>query len=273
MDTKNVIVGIDVGGTKIHGALYAFGVTDSVPEQIADQRVSTDLSRGIESVLEQVVEMGSSLILRAKPLGEVAAMGVGFPGPIDVNSGMFYRKDKFNAGEGVPVKAMLKDHFDIPIAVDNDANCFVLAEHAFGPARGCMHLLGFTLGTGLGSGIIINGKPFRGARGFGAEMGHTFFGDTAQFEDLIASKGQDDLRGRYLGIFLANAVRIFNPDAITFGGGIIEKRHAELLPLAWEGIRSHCPERYWEKLQLHASVLPNPCSLGAAVLARDSILF
>ena len=100
------------------------------------------------------------------------SIGIGSPGTCDSEKGIVARA--YNLGWfDVPICAMLRERFGIPVRLSNDANCAALAETVAGAAIGCKNMVLITLGTGVGGGIIIDGKIYAGMRSAGAELGHT----------------------------------------------------------------------------------------------------
>jgi len=153
-----VVLGVDVGGTKVAvAAVEGVNVRDSV-EHPTDTSSTEALLDGIEGAVRE-------LLGRA---GEPAAIGVGVPSQIEYATGMVDTSVNIPL-TGVPLREELGRRFGLPVFVDNDANCAALAEaHILGED----HLVMLTLGTGVGGGVVIDGKTFRGAHGLGAELGH-----------------------------------------------------------------------------------------------------
>jgi glucokinase len=159
---KPATIGVDVGGTKIAAAL----VTGSEPS--LDVEYPTALDSG-DSVLAGIEQAAREVIERA-PQPPVA-VGVGVPSQIDFATGRVLASVNIPL-EGVELGRELQNRLGLPVYVDNDANCAALAEAQLvdgGPAR---TLVMYTLGTGVGGGVIIDGRIFRGATGLGAELGH-----------------------------------------------------------------------------------------------------
>ena len=153
-----MVLGVDVGGTKVAVAAVE-GVT--VHEATEDPTVlsTTDgLLDGIESVVQRVIER----------VGKPEAIGVGVPSQIDYATGTVETSVNIPL-TGVPLRDELGKRFGVPVFVDNDANAAALAEAHL---LGIDHLVMLTLGTGVGGGVVIDGKTFRGAHGLGAELGH-----------------------------------------------------------------------------------------------------
>jgi glucokinase len=240
------VLGIDVGGTKVEIASVVDGrATDpqEIPTPLEDSETLID---GIEWLARRVIERD----------GQPEAVGVGVPSQIDFATGTVVASVNIPL-EGVSLREELERRFGVPVFVDNDANVAALAEAEWvegGPAH---HLVMLTLGTGVGGGVIIDGRVFRGATGLGAELGHMVIqadglkcpGRTcpnygcleaycsgsaleraagmpgqevekrARAGDAAAQKHLDDL-GRWLGVGISNFVNIFEPEHIVIGGGL-----------------------------------------------------
>jgi glucokinase len=153
-----VVLGVDVGGTKVAVAAVD-GVT--VRESVEDRTVTETtegLLEGIEAVVNRMI--GN--------VGEPEAIGIGVPSQIEYATGTVETSVNIPL-TGVPLRAVLGERFGVPVFVDNDANCAALAEaHILGER----HLVMLTLGTGVGGGVVMDGMTFRGAHGLGAELGH-----------------------------------------------------------------------------------------------------
>jgi glucokinase len=149
---------VDVGGTKVLAGVVADAKVTDESEQ------PTDLS-GADALLDEIATAVDSLIERH---GQPAGIGVGLPSQIDFEAGVVASSVNIPL-EGVPVREQLEHRFGVPVVLDNDANCAALAEAA---VEDVDHLVMLTLGTGVGGGVVLGGKTFRGAHGLGAELGH-----------------------------------------------------------------------------------------------------
>jgi glucokinase len=153
-------IGVDLGGTKIlAGVVTRDGEIVRRHERLTPLESQDALVRELEVAIEQV-------------LGEnVGAIGLGVPGPLDLRAGRTY--DMVNLPfRDFPLRDHMTARFGLPIGLDNDANAAAIAEWRVGAGRGVGDLVMLTLGTGLGGGVISNGRPFRGRRGAGVELGH-----------------------------------------------------------------------------------------------------
>lgn len=159
------VIGIDLGGTKTAGLLLH---RDRVEERY---RAPTD-DRSPDGVMGSLLEACSHLRDRAASLGlEVEAVGLGIAGFVDYGRGVVTAAPNHPLCDA-PVRDILEREFDLPVFVDNDANAAALAEALMGAGRGSRHLVHLTLGTGIGGGIVIDGRLYRGALGAAGELGH-----------------------------------------------------------------------------------------------------
>ncbi len=156
------VIGVDLGGTKLLA-----GVID---EQLAAHdrvhRVVTGLSE--EAVTDAIVESAAELIKRNP---DVEAIGFGIPCLIDQLEGHAVMCVNLPLAD-VPFRDVMLERLGIPAFIDNDGNVTTLAETRFGAARGARDVVGLTIGTGIGGGLVLGGKVYRGSRGSGAELGH-----------------------------------------------------------------------------------------------------
>lgn len=160
--------GIDLGGTNIKA-----GIVDEQQHIIAEASVPTDVERPYQEIIRDMAELVKTL-LHQKNIEEtqLKSIGIGSPGTIDAVRGMVLYSNNFG-WENVPLTEQLRQYFSCPIAVSNDANCAALGEVKAGAAQNTKNAILLTLGTGVGGGIILNGKVFEGAHAGGAELGHT----------------------------------------------------------------------------------------------------
>ena len=168
MKTRRWTVGVDFGGTNIKvGLVDARGRVARahiVPSKAAARPASfiDGVSRLVESLARSV---------GARPAG-LRGVGVGAPGPVDVARGVVHSMVNVPGWREVPLARRLERRLGCRCLVDNDVNLFTLAEWRFGAGRGADHLVGLTLGTGVGGGLLVNGALYRGACGAAGELGH-----------------------------------------------------------------------------------------------------
>jgi len=126
-------------------------------------------------VLERLVALARRAIdetRREVPGAEIVGVGVGAPGPLDTRSGIVLLTPNLGWVD-LPLRQIIHDRLSLPAALDNDANCAVLGEWWVGAARGTRHAIGLTIGTGIGGGIILDGRLYHGASDVAGEIGHT----------------------------------------------------------------------------------------------------
>ncbi|MDQ1396582.1 MAG: glucokinase [Acidimicrobiaceae bacterium] len=155
-------IGVDVGGTKC----FALALDDD-GAIAAERRVPTP--KGAEAIVAAIVEVAGAV---RDEVGEVPGIGIGMPGLIE-RTGVLRFAPNLPGVLDLDLRAALAPHFQgIPFEFDNDATCAGLGEWAHGAAQGVDNALLVTLGTGIGGGIMLDGRPFSGAHGFAGEIGH-----------------------------------------------------------------------------------------------------
>jgi glucokinase len=159
-----VYAGIDLGGTFIKTALV-----DDTGALLVKSSIPTGAARPYPEVIRDMAESVISLAAqRGLALRDIAGVGIGIPGVSQDGAAIVHNLYWLD----VPLAAEFKKHAGIPVAIDNDATAAALYENRFGALAGCRVGVLITLGTGVGGGIIIGGKPFSGAHGLGSELGH-----------------------------------------------------------------------------------------------------
>lgn len=158
-----LIVGVDLGGTKIDAAL-----SDNCGNIKKRELRETRASEGPNAVIKRIVEA----IRAASSDREIAAVGIGAAGIIDVETGLITFSPNLPGWRNIKLKDILERDLGVRTFVDNDATVAALAEHKFGIAVGCDHFICVTVGTGIGGGIVTNGQIYRGISGSAGEIGH-----------------------------------------------------------------------------------------------------
>ena len=251
--------GIDLGGTKIEGAILP---SINQAEPIVRIRIPTESTLGYEHILNQVKQLVSQMESQSglKP----KAIGIGTPGALEPGTEVM-KNCNTTALIGRPFKKDLEAILQIPVTIANDANCFALAETHWGVVKqnfpGARMVFGIIMGTGVGGGIVIDGKVWNGHHGIGGEWGHNFLdasggkcycGKTGCVETVISGPSLErhyfDLTGKHLSLqgiviasqnkndqaatetmerlfsFFGKAVSVvtnlLDPDVIVIGGGV-----------------------------------------------------
>ena len=246
------VIGVDVGGTKVLAAVVSRdGSLGPLTERPTDVSSEAAFLMQLDEMIEE---------LRDQKPG-AAALGVGIPSRID------QRRGRAVASVNVPLQHVdfrdrMRKRHELPVAIDNDGNAAAIAEWRVGAAQGADHVVMVTFGTGVGGGLILGGKPYRGATGSGAELGHVVveldgrpcacggrghlesyatgraageqareqFGEGVDERELVrrAQAGDEEAVallariGRFVGAAMATYVNTLEPELIVIGGGFGE---------------------------------------------------
>jgi glucokinase len=159
---------IDLGGSKI---LSVIARADG--SRLGEDLRATDAQEGPEAVLGRIVASVEAALENAGlARDDLAALGVGSPGPCDAEAGIISDSPNLPGWRDVPICRHLEEKLGVPTVLENDATAAALGEHVFGAGRGCRHMVYITVSTGIGGGLIIDGKLYRGASGMAGEIGH-----------------------------------------------------------------------------------------------------
>ena len=162
------VLALDIGGTKL-----AAGVVTPAGEVVAEERGQTDPASTPTEILEVLFELSKKSVERTDTRwGELKVLGVSFGGPVDYPSGKTVTCHHLVGWEGVPLRDQAAERSGMVVVVDNDANAAALGETIFGAARGCQHVLYLTVSTGIGAGLVLDGRVHRGANSMAGEIGH-----------------------------------------------------------------------------------------------------
>ena len=153
-------IGVDVGGTKILAGVVG---RDGAIERRRERATPVGSQDELVVELERAVEEART--------DDVAAIGFGIPSTIDQRAGRAVSSVNIPLA-GLDLRAHMAERFGVPVAIDNDGNAAAIAEWRLGAGRGTRHMVMLTLGTGIGGGLILDGRPYRGAVGAAAELGH-----------------------------------------------------------------------------------------------------
>ena len=218
-------IGVDVGGTGIQ-----MGVVNDEGKIVAKNSIPTQIQLPIE---EQVAQIADCAVRTAAAAGlkpqEIDFVGFGIPG-IATQDGMVIKCTNMN-WHYMPLAELFRKHLNVRIAIDNDANVAALAESVAGVSRGSSSSVFITLGTGIGSGIIINGRIWSGAHGIGGELGHTIL----DLDGDLCTCGNHGCLERYCSanglIRIAREAVAENPDTLILSaaGGNPESINARIV--------------------------------------------
>lgn len=276
-------IGIDLGGTKIQVGIEKDGEILHQTKGLLKEKDS------LSSTLDQVIQY-------IKPYMEykVEGIGIGVPSVVDIERGIVYNVTNIPSWKKVALKEILEKEFSLPVFVNNDVNCLALGEHKFGVGKSFSSLVAMSIGTGLGSGIIIRNKLYAGVNCGAGEIGllpykdrniefyasgnfFSSFYDTTALDAYKAAKqgNQGALHqwqefGHHLGVSVQAVLYTYDPQAIILGGSIAKA--FEFFKSSMEASFSDFiyPESI-KKLKILVSKNENIALLGAAALVELSM--
>ncbi|MEO7934221.1 MAG: ROK family protein [Chthoniobacterales bacterium] len=255
MGINQPLWGIDLGGTKIEGAILHSANTSDHSSRL---RVPTEAGEGYEHILSQIEKLVN--LMREDSGLTPAGIGIGTPGVLDPKTGLLKNSNTLCLNQR-PVRDDISHRLGIPVRMANDANCFALAEATLGAAKGEYCVFGMILGTGAGGGVIVNGHALGGRHGIGGEWGHNVIepggapcycgqngcvetvisgtglqryyaeisGQSRKLPEIVrlAETGQDEHAvatierlKHYFAKGLGAIINILDPDTVVIGGGV-----------------------------------------------------
>lgn len=286
-----MIGAVDIGGTK-----FAVGMVSESGQVLARAETPSYPERGLQDGLARIVRM---LHETAEQAGApLQGIGIGCTGPVDPHTGQLGLIEFLPGWEWFNLVDALHNQFKVPAVIENDADAAALGEAAWGAGRGAERMIYVTVSTGIGGGMVFDGRLYRGAGGSHPEIGHhvidsggpkCFCGAHGCWESLAsgtamaklngrasaleicqaAGRGEPEAlaavekEGRYLGIGLANLITLFVPDVIALGGGVMQSRM-----LFWEKItttiQTSCGLVPFERTRLVPALLGKDVALAGA---------
>ena len=279
---RKTFIGLDIGGSKIEAIAWKSG------RVLAVHKIKTPKNR--KAFLAAVFKLIEKVSAREK----IQGIGIACAGAIDYKRGAITGSPNLKFLIGVKLAEFIRRQYRVRVALENDANCFLRGEHAFGVARGKKNVVAFTLGTGVGGAIMIENKLLHGTHVSAGELGHmtiAYLSSSAgTLEDLASSHffgkfkmgGALDIQhaagaghkkaraiyqkmGRYLGVAMANVVNIFDPEMIVLGGGI-SRGYKLFLPSALAEMKTHTLSSLRFLPPVRVSKLNHANALGAITL-------
>jgi glucokinase len=259
------VLGVDIGGTKIAAGRVSPTVGTGMGEahgkgvHVTGFHVTPTLAQaGIEVSLAQVwraIERG--LAGEDGPPAKVEAIGLCAPGPLDAARGAVLNPPNLPGWRNVPLVRMAEDKFGLPVRMENDCNAAGLAEALYGAGLGHSIVFYAAIGTGIGAGIIVDGKIYRGAHGAAGEAGHVTIdyrsailcgcGTPGCIEALASRRAFDDARvfeevedldelATRLAAWLGGMISVLDPGIVVIGGGV-----AQMGEMLFERLRTAAP--------------------------------
>jgi glucokinase len=280
MDNQQVI-GIDLGGTQVRAGI----VNEKNVSGIIS--VSIPASGTVEEVLEVLYQQIDSLINSS-----IKAIGIGVPSVVDLEKGIVYDVQNIPSWKEVNLKSRMEDRYLLPVLINNDANCFALGEKYFGKGQQVHSMIGLSIGTGLGAGIIIQDKLYAGINCGAGEFGEVayldhnyeyyasgqffknFYDTTGKTIFQKAEQGDEQAMiifeefGRHLGNAIKMILCTYDPELIIIGGSI-KQAYSFYEKTMWERIRTFTYPRSLDSLKIEISELEGCGVLGAGALYYD----
>jgi glucokinase len=282
MTEAKKILGIDMGGTNIRAGLIENGTLGKILSNPTPANSSRDV------VLDELSGLISKFV--QDPFD---AIGIGVPTVVDVERGVVYNATNIKDWIDVPLKAILEEKFNVPVFVNNDANCFAAGEKHFGKAKGFKSVVGLVLGTGLGTGLIMNNQLYEGRNCGAGEIGnlpylennYEYYCCGQYFKDelkipahevfRLANEGDSQASkhfetfGFHLGKFLQAILYAYDPELIVFGGSVSKAYrffNQNMFTSLKEGFIF---PNSLENLKIEVSELENAAIYGAASLVFE----
>jgi glucokinase len=207
---EDLFLGLDIGGTKC--AVVLGDASFSIKKKVSFE---TKVDRGYQAIL---IEFQKHIdhILNELPEGKLKRVGISCGGPLDSKKGMIYSPPNLPGWDNVPITDIFSKKYGVPVAVQNDANACALAEWMMGAGRGTKNMIFLTFGTGMGSGLILNGQLYAGTNDLGGEVGHirlapdgpVGFGKAGSFEGFCSGGGITQLAKRIVTEKLKNNQKV-----------------------------------------------------------------
>ena len=272
------IIGVDLGGTNIRaGKIIADKIVHLAKLPTPSEGSMDEVMQQIYCVIDDCFDASTTSI------------GVGVPSVVDVEKGIVYDVVNIPSWKVVPLKELLEKRYNVPVYVNNDANCFVVGEKYFGKAKQYKNIVGVTLGTGLGCGLIFNGKLYEGSNCGAGEFGNVpylshnveyycsgqFFTDEKKVSaiDVFNKAKKGDVKsiqmfeeyGFHLGVALKSILYAYDPEIIILGGSVSQSfdffKDAML-----HALQDFAFSNVLANLKIDVSVLENSAIFGAAAL-------
>ncbi len=300
-------IGVDFGHTHLRVA-----VADLAATILAERTVELDVDRAARAAVEMAGKLVAEVIEEAAiDRDRVVAVGLGMPGPIDFDSGIIGSSGILAGWEGLRPAELMEAALGVPVWVDNDANLGALGELTFGAAQGSRQLVYVKVSSGIGAGLVLDGRLYRGATGIAGEFGHVLvdpdgaicrcgnrgcletvaatgplrellrptYGDDFGVADLVAQAAAGDAgcrrvladAGRAIGLQLAGVCNVFNPDRIVIGGELSVAGDS-LLDGIRDSLSRHAQPGAYAAAGLVAGVLGDRAEvLGAVALVTSGL--
>ncbi|WP_174760401.1 MULTISPECIES: ROK family protein [Antarcticibacterium] len=272
------VIGVDIGGSNLKAGRVSKGIIEKkslvpVRKEASSKRILEDLYDCIESVINKDSE----------------SIGIGVPGVVDPVTGVVYDVQNIPSWKKIELKDLMEERYNLPVFINNDANCFAMGEKIYGKGRNYKDFIGLSLGTGIGMGIIINEKLYSGVLCGAGEIGMVTYKNSIiedyagsffftnnygiNSKDLFFSASKGDLfaiqafneYGAHLGEVIKNILYLYAPEAIVIGGSISKAYNYFQKSLEFS-LESFAYQKQLENFNIKISNKPGSAILGAASL-------
>lgn len=278
------LIGVDLGATNVRSA----SITDSTITRMesAPIRNTSEPQDLIDQLLDQLSKVISP---------ETVSIGIGVPSVVDPVKGIVYDVQNIPSWKEVPLADLISERFSLPVYINNDANCFALGEKYFGAGRSSQSMVGLILGTGFGSGLILNGRLYSGSHCGAGEVGMLPYKDSIFehycsgqfFERQHRRKGPEVYEmarmrdpnalglfhefGHHLGQAIKAVLYAYDPDLIVLGGSV-SSAYDLFKDSMLDSVQDFAYTQTVDHLRIEISQVEHAGVMGAAALALDATL-
>jgi glucokinase len=280
--SEKKIVGVDLGGTKVLAArIHGTSIEQKEKTLITSKGTETEVIDEIVSTITRILD------------SEVAGIGIGVPSVVDVEKGIVYDVQNIPSWKEVPLKSILEDRLQLPVFVNNDANCFALGEKHFGKGQSYANMIGLIVGTGMAAGIIIDHQLYNGRNCGAGEFGMIpykdqiieyyaagqFFQNVYQMDGQVVHENAingdaqalqmfDEL-GHHLANGIINILYALDPEVIILGGSV-SQAYPFFKKALWKQLQTFPYRSVVANLKIEVSENPDVAVLGAGALVLDA---
>jgi predicted NBD/HSP70 family sugar kinase len=299
-ETSEVVVGIDFGHSHVQVAVAGMG-----HDVVAERRCELDVNRQALEALDMAARMAQEALAEAgATTSDVVGVGIGIPGPVDRERGTAGSATILPGWVGIQIADAMEERIGLPVEIENDANLGALAELTWGAGQGCSNFAYLKAATGIGAGLVLDGRLLRGASGTAGEIGHTTLdeagalcycgnrgcletvasgpaivalvtqatGETLTLAAVIDRALAGDVRcrraisdaGREMGVAVAGLCNLFNPERVIIGGLMSRAGDLLLAPLR-DSVRRHAVQAAAEHVDVVQAVFVERAELLGAV--------
>lgn len=304
MAILNYSIGVDIGGTNV-----AIALVSEDGKVINDKLISTDQSISPETMIDRICTVITKIIEHTYVgLEKVKGIGIGSPGPLDSRNGLITCPPNLTSWKNVPILQIVENSLSMQVILENDANVAALAEKWVGAAQENDNFVYVTISTGIGSGIMMDGKLLRGLKGNAGDIGHTvidpsfgscicgqhgcleaiasgaaiahkgsaIIGEKISTKDvfLLYKKGHREIVHyidyvfNILGMASVNIINTFDPEKIVIGGGV-----SKVGDILFNSIRSYVQQYALNPTGRNTEVVPAKLQQHSGVIGAAALLF